>query len=119
MALPIYTSKKPKSLVCESDPSIGGSKTQWRERADGDVGATVFTARWLDHASVAECYGKADGHAQYLHATTLGVVSVDWPGGPASVEDALAALGYLERVTLGAWILTQSTLPPDPTARPG
>ena len=121
MALPIWTATKPKRLVCTTDPSTGtpSEVPTWREWQASDGGATVFTARWLSHAQLADCYSHAGRHEQQLRASELGVVSVDWPGGPAVVEEALAALPYLERLTLGAWIMTASLLPPDPTARPG
>lgn len=121
MALTVHTARRNVRLVCLADPDVDGAdgSHEWRERTSADgPSATVAVARWLTHAELAEC-GDLRTTAALLRATDFGVQAVEWPGGPADKTEALEALPYTSRVTLGSRIIGMSLAPADPFERPG
>lgn len=121
----LLTPRDSVDLVYTGDPAVKstGEDHEWIERSEAlsvDKGALTATVRTLTHREVLGCRSGDDSpEIALLNAGDLACLKIEGTGLNCDTAANLARLPITPRVALGAWVLSASTLPVDPTEPSG
>ncbi len=134
MALGLIKTTERVTLVCTSDPALGGDSDEWKRletvKSAKKKGATLVTVRALNDREVMRCaasfrsidFEKVDEESTLQLAEAmariveLAFISAEEGGETCTnVDTVLQAIRTGPLVSLGSWILNESGTGADPT----